>query len=114
MKGERTQTVAGDAVPSAPTHASRAEEEDEEHNDDAASVAAHMWFQDEPQWDAQHQDEQQTMGVNISHASHSNTDANPSVRPQTYTPADFPTEWFKDDADVEYDLDVDMGDMHLN
>jgi hypothetical protein len=93
--------------------ASHAEEVDDAGDDDAASVAAALWFQDEPRPGAQYQEEPHTTGADISHVSHSNTDANASVLPQIYTPADFPTEWFEDDADAEHEVDVGMEDLHL-
>ena len=79
----------------APSAILHAEEEDEEH-DDAASVAADMWFQDEPRWDAQHQ-----------------AQINTSVPPQIYTAVYFPTDWIKEDEDAEHEVDVGMGDLHL-
>ena len=85
--------------------------EDEEY--DAASVAAEMWFQDESRSDAQHEDKEQTIGADISHAGHSNTDANSSVPPKIYTPAVVQNEWLKDDADGEHEVDVTMEDLHL-
>ena len=77
--------------------------EDEDDDDDSASVAADMWFQDE----------QQTMSANISHAGHSNMDANSSVPPKIYTPAFFLNEWLEDNADGEHEVDVGMADLHL-
>ena len=87
---------------SAPRAISRAEDEDDD-DDDSASVAADMWFQDE----------QQTMSANISHAGHSNMDANSSVPPKIYTPAFFLNEWLEDNADGEHEVDVGMADLHL-
>ena len=87
---------------SAPPAISRAKDEDDD-DDDSASVAADMWFQDE----------QQTISANISHAGHSNMDANSSVPPKIYTPASFLNEWLEDDADGEHEVDVGMADLHL-
>ena len=53
------------------------------------------------------------MGADISHASHSNTDANSSVPSTIYTPAFFQNEWLKDDADGEHEVDVTMEDLHF-
>jgi hypothetical protein len=112
-EGVDPASLAAELWFSAPRAASHAEEVDDEDDDDAASVAAALWFQDEPRRGAQYQQEPHTTGAGISHASHSNTDANASVLPQIYTPADFPTEWFEDDADAEHEVDVGMEDLHL-
>jgi hypothetical protein len=111
-EGVDPASLAAELWFSAPIAASHAEEE-EEDDDDAASVAAALWSQDEPRRDAQYLAEPHTLGAGTSHASHSNTDANTSVLPQIYTPADFPTEWFEDDADAEHEVDVGMEDLHL-
>ena len=110
-EGVDPASLAAELWFSAPRAVLRAHEEDEEN--DAASVAADMWFQDESRSDAQHEDEEQTMGADISHAGHSNSDANSSVPPKIYTPAFFQNEWLEDDADGEQEVDVTMEDLHL-